>query len=240
MSKVWICQGTTADIPFFLEDLKVNLYSFEELCYYLYQNIEILEGTFFDEKLLLWIEEELALTELCEELRNGIQQGKNSFWCLKKLLWESGYYTKKELEHIEKNVMQVERVGPEERGRLKADKMLRNGKYKSAIWEYRKLLKQEQMESMLESKIWHNMGTAYAGLFLFARAEECYEKAYTMGRMEESRQQYLLARAWVEGQRPEEMTVIAEDNRLRHIRETKGWGTYQKLEQLAEEYMRSE
>ena len=41
------------------------------------------------------------------------------------------------------------------------------------------------------------------------------------------------------------MTVIAEDNRLRHIRETKGWGTYeaevyQKLEQLAEEYMRSE
>ena len=31
---------------------------------------------------------------------------------------------------------------------------------------------------MLEGNIWHNLGTAYAGLFLFEDAAFCYQKAY--------------------------------------------------------------
>lgn len=245
MSKVWICQDKTADIPFFLKDPKLNLYSFEELCYYLYQNVEVLEESFFDENLLRWMERELALSELCEKLRRGMEQGKNGFWCLKKSLWESGYYTKKEIEHIEKMIIQIEQTKPEERGKIRADNMLLNRKYKSAIWEYRKLLKNESLERKLEGKIWHNMGTAYAGLFLFARAEECYEKAYTMERMEESKQQYLLARAYAEGQKPEGSVDSRESIGRREIKDSQGWGRYEeevylKLEEIAGEYIRSE
>ena len=60
MSRVWLCEETTAEYPFFLEEERVNLYSFEELCYYLYQNTGVLEESFFNEKLCQWLEEELG------------------------------------------------------------------------------------------------------------------------------------------------------------------------------------
>lgn len=244
MSKIWICQNKTADIPFFLEEKKLNLYSLEELCYYLYVNAEALEEQFFDERLFVWLEKELELIELCKELREGMAQGKDSFWCMEKLLWESGYYTKEEVKKVEESVRRIIQAKPEERKKLRADKMLLEGKCKSAVREYQQLLQQEDIDKLLESKIWHNMGTAYARQFLFARAAECYEKAYTLGRMEESRQQYLIACAWAEGEKTEEVG-IQEDTGLQQIREQEGFvryetEVYQRLEQLAKDYVRSE
>lgn len=245
MSKVWICQNKTADIPFFIEEKKVNLYSLEELCYYLCQSAEVLSEHFFDEKLLNWMERELHLPKMCEQLRQGIGQKKNDFWCMETVLWESGYYTKAELEEIRKTANQLIQAKPEERRKLKADKLLSDGRYQSAVREYQLLLMQENPEKILESKIWHNMGTGYAGQFLFARAAECYEKAYALGGMKESREQYLLALACAEGQEIEEGAASPESGALQQIREKEGVARfeeelYQKLKQLAEEYIKSE
>ncbi len=245
MSKVWICKKKTADIPFLLEEQRINLYSFEELCYYLYHNVDVIEESFFDEKLLVWLEQELNLNALCGKLREGIAQGQKWFWCMEEILWESGYYTKKELETVQETVSRMIQARPEERRKLRADKMLLEGKYKRAVREYQQLLLQDVPDRLLESKIWHNMGTAYARQFLFERAAECYERAYTMGRMEESRQQYLTACACAEGENLGEEIIISKDEKLKLVREQEGMiryeaEMYQRLEQLAEEYMRSE
>lgn len=245
MSKVWICQNKTADIPFLVEEQRVNLYSLEELCYYLYHNIDVIEESFLDERLFVWLEQELNLKALCEKLRKGIAQGQNGFWCMEVLLWESGYYTKKELEAVQETVSRMVQAKPEERGKLRADRMLLDGKYKRAVRAYQQLLLQEVPDRLLESRIWHNMGTAYARQFLFERAAECYERAYTMGRMEESRQQYLMACACAEKENPPENTVTSENKELRQVKEQEGIlryeeEMYQRLEQLTEEYMRSE
>lgn len=76
MSKIWICQSKTADIPFVLEEQNIKLYSFEELCCYLYQSTENIEESFFDERLLTWLEKELYMTRLCTQLRQGLEEGK--------------------------------------------------------------------------------------------------------------------------------------------------------------------
>ena len=244
MSKVWICQNKTAGIPLYLTQQQINVYSLEELCYYLYQNAEVIEETFFDEKLLLWLEKELGLASLCEKLRTGLAQGKDGFWCMLVLLWESGYYTREELERIETIITQIVQAKPEERKKLQADRMLQEGRYKGAMWEYLQLLNLST-DKMFESKIWHNMGTAYAKQFLFQRAAQCYKKAYELGDNEESRQQYLLATAYAEGQKLEENRVPFREEQLRQVREQEDIWRYEKevylrLEQLVEEYMRSE
>lgn len=245
MSKVWICQSKTAGIPFYLSEQNINLYSFEELCYYLYKNAEVIEEQFFDEKLLDWLERELGLTELCDKLRGGIEQGKRGYWCMEMILWESGYYSKDELEKVSETVSEIVQAKPEERKKLRADRMLQERRYKGALREYQQLLLQENPDKYLVSRIWHNMGTAYAGQFLFERAAECYEKAYTIGHVEESRQQYLMACSCVDGQNPEESTVLSENQRLQQVKEQEGLlryeeEVYRKLEQLVAEYMRSE
>lgn len=140
MSKVWICREKTAEVPFWVEEQKINLYSLEELCYYLYQNVEVLEEDFFEERLLAWLERELKLTGLCERLREGMSKGKNGFWCMEMLLWESGYYTRTELEELEKTISLMVQAKPEERGKMRADKLLLDGKYKGAVREYQHLL----------------------------------------------------------------------------------------------------
>lgn len=233
MSKVWICQRKTAGIPLYLTQQQINLYSFEELCYYLYQNAEVIEETLFDEKLILWLEKELELTGLCEKLRKGLNQGKDGFWCMLMILWESGYYTKEELKKVETIITQIVQAKPEERKKLQADRMLQEGRYKGALREYLQLIPMSE-DKMFESKIWHNMGTAYARQFLFVRAAECYKKAYELGDEEESRQQYLLAAAYGEGQKLEENRVSFQEEQ-QSVKEG-----YERLEQLVEEYMRSE
>lgn len=234
MSKIWICQKKTASIPLYLMQQQINLYSLEELCYYLYQNVEVIEETFFDEKLILWLEKELELTSLCEKLRKGLAQGKDGFWCMLVILWESGYYTREELKKAETIITQIVQAKPEERKKLQADRMLQDGRYKGALREYLQLILMST-DKMFESKIWHNMGTAYARQFLFAQAAECYKKAYELGDEEESRQQYLLAVAYGEGQKLEENRVSFQEEQQQPVKEV-----YEKLEQLVEEYMRSE
>lgn len=245
MNKVWICQSKIAGIPLYLPEQRVNLYSLEELCYYLCQDAEVIEEQFFDEKLVLWLERELELTELCERLREGIAQGKRGFWCMEVILWESGYYTKEEIEKVMETVSRIVQAKPEERKKLRADRMLQEGRYKVALQEYQQLVLKDNPDKLLASHIWHNMGTAYARQFLFERAAECYEKAYTMGRMEESRQQYLVARACAERQNLEEGENITEGKDLQKVKEQEGIlryeeEVYRKLEKLVEEYMRSE
>ena len=245
MGKIWICCGKTAGIPFFLEEQSLHLYSLEELCYYLYQNAEVIEESFFDEKLLEWLESELELTGLCEKLREGMAQEKSGFWCMGVILWESGYYTRQEVEKVRRMAEQMKQAKPEERKKLRADRMLGEKKYKRAVREYQQLLLQENPDRVLESRIWHNLGTAYARQFLFARASECYEKAYTMGHMEESRQQYLFASACAEDGKIGDAGTIPEDKSLQKIKSEQGLvryeeELYQRMKQLAEEYIKSE
>lgn len=245
MSKVWVCRNKTAEIPFSIKGQDIRLYSMEELCYYLYQNAEVLEEHFFDEALLKWLERELGMLKLCEELRQGLEKGKDDFWCMEHLIWESGYYSREELNSLRRTHEQTAQAEPGERRKLRADRMLLEGKYKSAVREYYRILVQESMDSLLESRIWHNMGTAYAGQFLYQSAAECYEKAYTMGRREESRQQYLLALSCANGEHMQENGVSAESKSLQQLKEDKGIvyyeaEIYKKMEQLAKEYMRNE
>lgn len=248
MSRIWICQGKTAENPFFLEDQKVNLYSLEELCYYLYQNAELEQEALFEERLFEWLERELQLTELGSQLREGKAQEQSSFWFLGKILWKSGCYTQEELREVLKMAEQAEDAPPLERCKIRADKLLRNRKYKSALQEYQWVLKQAEQEEagqMLAGRIWHNMGTAYAGQFLFAQAAECYKKAYEITGLKQSRQEYLLARDCAEGNIPQNGT---EDSWLETLQQKKVRGdrngyeetVYRKIEELAKEYMRNE
>ena len=60
--------------------------------------------------------------------------------------------------------------------------------------EYRKLLqsKENEMPQMIGA-VWHNLGTAYARLFLFEQAADCYARAYEKNGNRESLKECLMA-----------------------------------------------
>ena len=69
-------------------------------------------------------------------------------------------------------------------------------KYLSSIYEYKNLLESDdagEQPPQLIGNIWHNLGTAYARLFLFQEAIHCYEKAYDLNDNPESLKECLMA-----------------------------------------------
>ena len=47
MSGYILCQTKKAQRPYFIENISMNIYSIEELCYYLYHNLYLADHTVF-------------------------------------------------------------------------------------------------------------------------------------------------------------------------------------------------
>lgn len=180
MSKLWICREQTARVPYRLEVPGVEISTIEELCYYLYHSMEYVDESVMEEPLFAWLSGELKLPRLAAGLREERSRGRTAFWCAWFLLKETGMYTGEELSQFQDLCMTLEQKDEGERKKLRADRMLANGRFGAAILEYQRLLLKEREKGNQEllGAICHNMGVAYAKLFLFQEAAEAFEMAY--------------------------------------------------------------
>ena len=48
----------TADSPYFIENISTNIYTLEELCYYLFHNLYLIDDTVMNERLCLWLQDD--------------------------------------------------------------------------------------------------------------------------------------------------------------------------------------
>ena len=133
MGRVWLCTGRIAEHPLLLESEGVGLSSFEELCYYLYWNAELVGESFYNERLCQWLEEELGETELSVEIRTGIAQEESGCWCLERILDAGGFYSQAERQRVLQTVAWMEDKGPMERAKLRGDRLLREGRCREAV-----------------------------------------------------------------------------------------------------------
>ena len=64
MSGCRLCQVRLAKNPYYIESISTNIYSIEELCFYLQNNIYLIDQTIVNEKLCKWVRDELGLERL--------------------------------------------------------------------------------------------------------------------------------------------------------------------------------
>ena len=50
MSGYILCQVKRAKLPYYIENISTNIYSIEELCFYFYHNIYLLDSTILERK----------------------------------------------------------------------------------------------------------------------------------------------------------------------------------------------
>ena len=75
MSGYILCQLKRADMPYYIENISTNIYSMEELCYYFYHNIYLLDETILNEHLCDWLRKELGLEKLYKRLYKILEDG---------------------------------------------------------------------------------------------------------------------------------------------------------------------
>lgn len=78
MSGYILCQVKRAKNPYYISNISTNIYSIEELCYYLYHNIYLLDETIINEQLLVWMKEELHLRRLYQRLYVLLEEKRTS------------------------------------------------------------------------------------------------------------------------------------------------------------------
>ncbi len=245
MGRVWLCDDQLAKQPLEVS-AGISLYSFEELCYYLYHNVESVEESFFNEYLCQWMAKELGKQELSEQILEGLAQEMSGCWCMEQILQAGGYYNIEEMNQVLRTAETMKSKTPAQRAKLRGDRFLRSGRYKKALLEYLAAL-EEDGDLFFQGQVWHNLGTLYAKQFLFTQAAECYKHAYETGQQVESSEAYLLALACQEGKAPKpqnpKMAGLLED--LREMKQSGNRSSYENaiedlLLQLRAEYRKSE
>ena len=183
MEELLLCNSPTASVPYYVEGISLNLYSLEELSYYIANNVYLLDDGFMSYELCSWIEKELKAEELGQILREVLEKKRKLSSFAGEILMYCGYYDKKEILEILQVIAEMEEKSDFECNKIRADRLLEKGKYYSSIYEYKRILESQELEgqnAVLEGNVWHNLGTAYARLFLFEEAAKCYEKAYSL------------------------------------------------------------
>jgi tetratricopeptide (TPR) repeat protein len=149
-----------------------------------------------NEELCTWIGKEIKNIKLAERLRDIIRmEGKLSEFILA-IMAECGYTARNKLTSIIQILQEMEEKSEFERNKLRADRLIEKEKYLGSIYEYKRMLEASdayQQTSETLGNIWHNLGTAYARLFLFKEAINCYETAYKLNKNEESLKECLFA-----------------------------------------------
>ena len=188
MGVLYLCSGPRSEIPFRLEGLQLNIYSLEELCYYIKTNTLLLDHSFMSVELCTWLDKEMGKKELSAQLGELVSARGRLSDFVEKILMASGYCTREEIRDILFVIHQMETKSEFECGKIRADKLAEGCRYIQAIYEYRRLLESEdagRQNRILLGNIRHNLGTCYARLFLFREAAACYLQAYRLnGKME--------------------------------------------------------
>lgn len=183
MGSLILASERVAEHPYYVEELDINLYTGEELCYYIYNNLMLIIGEdFVDEKLYHFLGEELGLTALVTKLRRWSRNARQSELLLV-ILQDIHYYRADELRNFQEQLGRIARATPEEQVKQKADYLMKKHRYYEALNLYDRLLPQrgeEPKDREFAGRIWYDRGSALASIFSYDQAVESYKQAYLL------------------------------------------------------------
>jgi hypothetical protein len=181
MSTLIYCANSIAATPYYIEEISLNVYSLEELSYYMLNNVYLLSSKLMNQELCNWIGRELKQPKLASELLSMIQNNSPLHLFVGHILSANGYASQKEIKDALSIIATFENKSESERKKIRADRLMASGKYVDAIYEYETLLSDALAKTMprtVEGDVYHNLGCAFAKLFFFEEASKCFDEGY--------------------------------------------------------------
>lgn len=198
MARVILCETTPAAISYIFPNTKIEVFSYEELCYYIYNNIALISEEYIGTPMFQWISRELKLPELAAAL-SRLKEKENTDLTdlLTAILTFKDYYS---IDEVKDFILRRERMknlsAPQFR-KLQADGFLRYHKYLKALSIYDEILERNSDMKNVEllGAIYHNRGVALANNFELQGAMNSYLKSYELTGNQKSIFEYLLLMA---------------------------------------------
>lgn len=181
MGSLILCHKKKAKHPYEISRIHRRIYTIEELCYYLCNNLYLIDYTIINDQLCNWIGEELELSQLAELLDEILKNHGSVEQFVLQILNASHIYTQGELSHIQNVLEKLKNQKEVERQKYKADSLMESGELESAILVYMSIINEERddtVEPRFCGRVHACLAAAYGRAFLYEESARMYEKAY--------------------------------------------------------------
>lgn len=196
MGKFILCTGKLAEEPLHFPLTNCDVYSIEELCYYLYENIYTITEETFNRTMVVWLKEQLEMEEMAEKLEQMIEDKNGLKDIVVSILCSADYYTEDEIKDAIEIIDSINNLPLWGRRKMKGDNYLRYRKYTEAAKEYEKILHSKEaaeLDVKEYGNILHNLAIAHVHTRTLHSAAQEFKEAYSRNNNEESLKQYLFA-----------------------------------------------
>lgn len=191
-----LCLRRQAEKPYYIENIRTGIYSLEELCFYLYHNICLIDDTIMNEGLCDWIRDELGLARLYRQLYAQLEKKDGAVFFIMPIFREAGYLFQQEMREYQERLAKLEVQSEDMKQKLRGDYLVKEKMFARAIREYDQILSRRnpgKLGTQFYAAIWNNLGCAYAGLFQFEQAAQCYQESYSLMKTKETFRKYVSA-----------------------------------------------
>lgn len=181
MGSIVLCHKTKAKNPYEITRIHKKIYNLEELCYYLSHNLYLIDNTIMNEQFCGWIEEELDMKLLGNNLKEALLDHCSREQFVSLIMRSSFLFNASEINHIEEILDRIKDQKPVERHKNKADNLLKNGEVEEAILVYQAILREEwdkTVSRQFYGKVYACLGAAFGRAFLYQEAMEMYDYAF--------------------------------------------------------------
>ena len=108
MGRVILCETQPAATSYIFPNTKIEVFSYEELCYYIYNNIALIAEEYIATPMFNWIAEDLGLSDLAESLRQIKEKETTDLTdLLTAILTYKEYYT---IPEVKEFILRMERM----------------------------------------------------------------------------------------------------------------------------------
>lgn len=198
MARVILCETKPAKTSYIFPNTKIEVFSYEELCYYVYNNMALISEEYIGVPMLSWIRNELELPELSDKLMS-IKEKENTDLTdlLTTILTFREYYSIPEVKEFILKMERMKNLSAPQHRKMQGDGFLRYHKYLKALAIYDEILEQypDIRNAELLSAIYHNRAVALANNFELQAAMDSYLKSYELTGNKTSIYEYLLLMA---------------------------------------------
>jgi hypothetical protein len=196
MGNLIICNGVPTTKPYYHKVTGTSIYSIEELCYYIYNNIDIMNNEFLNESLAKWIDTELKLGDRGEKLLELMGKNASMKDIIVFILCSADYYSESEIKKLIVHMDNFSLLTPLEKKKKTADNFLKYKKYNMALNEYEEILfgkESVKLTSIEYGNLLHNLAIAKLNTKGAYYAANDFKHAYEGNHNELSLKQYLMA-----------------------------------------------
>lgn len=192
MGQVIYCETKETTTPYIFTNTRIAVYSYEEVCYYIFHNSLMLTQEDLGEPFIWWVRERLHMAPLAERLTKLREEQTPFSKYLKELLLAANYYSPSEVALLFERMKTEAELPKPMQLKKQADRFLEFHKCVRAIRIYDTILAMDDLEPEFRACVYHNKGVALAQNFELQAAAFCYEQAYRCDQNEVSLFAYLM------------------------------------------------